>query len=107
MKSSNDNEMQAIFATQTHLIKATLTNGNNRLLEILLSSDTEYLSLYNVHMFERGSQQGPTFLPDCLLRKAQITLAIPTAAHESPQRRLDAYTGKKRYSAFLLVPGYS
>lgn len=107
MKSLDDQEMQAIFATQTHLIKASLTNGKNRLLEILQSSDTEYLALYNVQLFERGSPSGPTFLRDCLLRKAQITLAIPTAAHESPQRRLDAYTGKKRYSAFLLVPGYS
>lgn len=100
-------EVNTILATHEHLLTAKVPTHGQRLLEVLADPNTDFLSVHDVRIFRRRGDTCIDTLPNAVIRKANIALALPAGAkHEAPRKRSTSYVAKKKYAAFLVVLGY-
>jgi len=100
-------ELTTILVTEEHLLCAKVSMRGQRLLEVLTDPNTDFLPLSNVEVLRRRCGTCVGTLPQAVVRKANVALAIPAGdGHEAPEKRIRAFQSKKRYAAFLLVLGY-
>lgn len=100
-------ELPTILVTEEHLLSAGVTTHGQRLLDVLNDSNTDFLPVGNVEVLRRRCGTCVGTLPQAVIRKEHIALAIPAGdGHEAPAKRARTFQSKKRYAAFLLVLGY-
>jgi hypothetical protein len=100
-------ELPTILVTEEHFVSARVPTRDQRLLDVLNDSNTDFLRVRDAQLFRRGSGASVTALPNAVIRKANIGLAIPASdEHEAPQKRYRNFVSKKEHGAFLIVFGY-
>jgi hypothetical protein len=78
-----------------------------RLLDVLNDNNTSFLSVNEARVFRRGCATAVATLPQAVIRKANVALAILVGdRHEAPLRRSRSFVPKRRHSVFLVVLGY-
>ena len=101
------NACPAILVTNEHLLSARIETRGQRLLDVLSDSRTNFLCVSDVQVFRRRCTTHVATLPQAILRKSNIALAIPAGdRHEAPAKRSRSFVPKRRHAAFLVVLGY-
>ena len=96
-----------ILVTDEHLLNVKVSLDGRRLLDVLIDPNTSFLSVSNVRAFRKSCGTLVAELPEAIVKKSNIALAIPIGdRHEAPGKRRDSYVNKKRYSVCLIVSGH-
>ena len=101
------NRCPAILVTSEHLLGVEIETRGQRLLDVLNDTNTSFLCVNEVRVFRRGCTSPVATLPQAVIQKSNVALAIPAGdKHEAPQKRSQSFVPKRRSAAFLVVLGY-
>jgi hypothetical protein len=101
------NQCPAILVTNEHLLGVEIETRGQRLLDVLNDTNTSFLCVNAVRVFRRGCTTPVATLPQAVIQKSNVALAIPAGdTHEAPQKRSRSFVPKRRSAAFLVVLGY-
>jgi hypothetical protein len=105
MNAASSQPVRAVFGLQDRLLKATVSTGGRPLVDLLQDRAIEGLVLRDVQMYGGGEAGSRIFIPDCVVRKSQILIVVPTTgpANRSPER----YAAGAKATGFLILPGYT